>query len=341
MQPIDHTDWQLLSRYLGGTATDTEINRVEDWAAADAANKQLLEDLQRLWQQSAEAALYEQIDIEAEWSRMQQNVAGTHTVTRRMKSYSGWWKWAAIFLLLAGTGWWALMGNRQVIPPVGYNQVTLSKGQRMQLVLADGTKVWLNGNTVLRYPTSFGSNSREVEITGGAYFDVTANSAAPFIVKTPDYAVRVLGTEFRVLAYPGNPVSVTTLVKGAVQIESYDSTSSIQTLKAGQEVVFNRVDKSIRVQPSDLTRGMQMKGVALSFNGITMADLAQKLEIIYGIKITLADDSLKKIKFTGKFYDDETVWKALDVIRLTAPVKYTYTGNEIYINWQEPATMPH
>ena len=72
-----------------------------------------------------------------------------------------------------------------------------------------------------------------------------------------------------------------------------------------------------------------------------MAQLALKLEAIYGIKIRLADDSLKNLKFTGKFYDDETVWKALDVISLTTPVIYTYTGNEIFINWQQEAKMPN
>lgn len=340
MEPIDQTDLELISRYLGGTATEAEIDQVKAWAAVKPANAQLLEEWKQLWQQSADSAMYEQIDLEAEWDRMRQQMNRRPVETLIIRRYVGWWKWAAAILMMAGTAWWAFTYHRKVVLPAGYNQVTLSRGQRMQLVLADGTKVWLNGNTVLRYPSAFGTEKREVEITGGAYFEVAEDATAPFIVKTPDYAIRVLGTEFRVLAYPGNPVSVTTLVKGAVQIEGYSSTGKIQVLKAGHEAVFSRENKTMSIQASDLTRSMQLKGEALSFKGITMGELAQKLEIIYGIKIRLGDDSLRNLKFTGKFYDDETVWKALDVIRLTAPVMYTYTGNEIFINWQQSASKP-
>lgn len=341
MHPIDQTDWELISRYLGGTASETEIEQVKAWAALAPANTQLLEEMQQLWEQSAEAAVYGQIDLESEWARMQEQMNDGRKMQPTRKRYGNWWKWAAVFLLLAGSGWWAFRTTRPSAPVTEYNQITVSKGQRMQLQLSDGTRVWLNGNTELRYPTAFNNRTREVEITGAAYFDVAANADKPFIVKTPDYSVRVLGTEFRVLAYPGNPLSVTTLVKGAIQIENYDDAGNKQVLKAGHEAIFNRDNKSISIQPSDLTRNMQMKGEALSFNGITMKDLAQKLEVIYGIKIKLADDSLKNLKFTGKFYDDETIWKALDVIRLTTPVIYTYTGNEIFINWQQQATTPH
>ncbi|RFS18697.1 DUF4974 domain-containing protein [Chitinophaga silvatica] len=342
MEPIDQTDLELISRYLGKTATDAEVEQVLAWEAADPANAQLLDEWKKLWQEAAESAMYEQIDLEAEWAKMQRQMMLTPKNNLTIRHNTGWWKWAAAaaVLLIAGTTWYTLISHNKVVPVAGYNQVTLSKGQRMQLVLTDGTKVWLNGNTVLRYPSAFGTDRREVEITGGAYFEVAENAAAPFIVKTPDYAVRVLGTEFRVLAYPGNPVSVTTLVKGAVQIEGYDSAGKVQVLKAGNEAVFDRENKTMSVQSSDLTRSMQMKGEALSFKGITMGELAQKLEAIYGIKIKLGDDSLRNLKFTGKFYDDETVWKALDVIRLTAPVIYTYTGNEIFINWQQSAKTP-
>jgi ferric-dicitrate binding protein FerR (iron transport regulator) len=342
MKPIEQTDLELISRYLDETATDAEVEQVLAWMAADPANAQLLKEWKQLWQQSADSVVYEQIDLEAEWAKMQQQMARSSKNMQAVHRSNGWWKWAAAaaVLLIAGATWWTFTPHSKEVV-AGYNQVTLSKGQRMQLMLSDGTKVWLNGNTVLRYPSAFGSEKREVEITGGAYFEVANDAAAPFIVKTPDYAVRVLGTEFRVLAYPGNPVSITTLVKGAVQIEGYDSTGKVQVLKAGHEVVFDRENKTVSVQPSDLTRSMQMKGEALSFKGITMAQLALKLEAIYGIKIRLADDSLKNLKFTGKFYDDETVWKALDVISLTTPVIYTYTGNEIFINWQQEAKMPN
>ncbi|WP_343703211.1 FecR domain-containing protein [Chitinophaga sp.] len=334
MEPFDQTDLELISKYLGGNATAAEIEQVLAWEASDPARAQMLKEWRKLWQQSAEAALYGQIDMEGEWAKMKGRMTPVPGKVVPVRRNAGWWKWAAAILLVGGTAWWALTSQRKVMPPVAYNQVTLSKGQRMQLVLTDGTKVWLNGNTVLRYPSAFGPDRREVEITGGAYFEVAENADAPFIVKTPDYAVRVLGTEFRVMAYPGNPVSVTTLVKGAVQIEGYDSAGRVQVLKAGHEAVFDRENKTMSVHASDLTRNMQMKGVVLSFKGITMKDLAKKLEATYGINIKLADDSLRNLKFTGKFYDDETVWKALDVISLTAPVKYTFTGNEIYIYWQ-------
>jgi ferric-dicitrate binding protein FerR (iron transport regulator) len=105
---------------------------------------------------------------------------------------------------------------------VVYNTLTTPRAGQFQVVLPDGTKVWLNNATSLRYPTSFSGPSREVELTGEAYFEVAKNTSKPFSVKIPDATVHVLGTSFNIMAYSNENTANTTLVEGAVKVTQRD-----------------------------------------------------------------------------------------------------------------------
>lgn len=116
---------------------------------------------------------------------------------------------------------------------VVYNTLTTPRAGQFQVVLPDGTKVWLNNATSLRYPTSFSGPSREVELTGEAYFEVAKNTSKPFSVKIPGAVVHVLGTSFNIMAYNNENTTNTTLVEGAVKVSQHTQ----QTLLAPGEQV--------------------------------------------------------------------------------------------------------
>lgn len=134
-------------------------------------------------------------------------------------------------------------------PTVVYNTLTTPRAGQFQVVLPDGTKVWLNNVSSLRYPTSFSGATREVELTGEGYFEVAKNEAKPFTVKLHDITIHVLGTAFNVMAYSDDPESRTTLISGKVSVEVSKTRSTILIPRqqaviydSGELLVYSDVD---------------------------------------------------------------------------------------------------
>lgn len=132
-----------------------------------------------------------------------------------------------------------------------YNTLTTPRAGQFQVVLPDGTRVWLNNASSLRYPTSFSGRSREVELTGEAYFEVAKNTSKPFSVKIPDAIVHVLGTSFNIMAYNNEHATNTTLVEGAVKVSHYDHQ---MLLAPGEQVQLDKqgIIKKVKVNVASI-----------------------------------------------------------------------------------------
>jgi ferric-dicitrate binding protein FerR (iron transport regulator) len=125
-----------------------------------------------------------------------------------------------IHKLKDGTISYTLTGdNRETGAASMFHTIETPNGGKSQVVLPDGTKVWLNAASSLRFPTKFASNLREVDLTGEAYFEVSSNKKSPFYVHTSDMSIRVTGTQFNVMAYSNETVTETTLVEGSVEVQ--------------------------------------------------------------------------------------------------------------------------
>jgi len=122
-----------------------------------------------------------------------------------------------------------------------FNELLIGKGEEYQLVLSDGTRVWLNSETSLKFPVQFTHNKREVILEGEAFFEVTKNPNAPFIVKTGQMDVEVLGTSFNVSAYKDEATVQATLVEGKVKVSSQYGNASEQILKPNEQAVFSKL----------------------------------------------------------------------------------------------------
>jgi len=129
------------------------------------------------------------------------------------------------------------LSNSTASPAIIYNTLTTPRAGQFQVVLPDGTKVWLNNASSLRYPTSFSAPSREVELTGEGYFEVAKNTSKPFSVKLSDVTVHVLGTSFNIMAYNNESTINTTLVEGAVKVSQHDHQTR---LAPGEQVQLDK-----------------------------------------------------------------------------------------------------
>jgi transmembrane sensor len=288
----------------------------------------------------------------------EKNLHQKHTRKIHIKYY--WY--AASVILFIGIAL-LLRYNSQYNIPVNltgqYLQVIVPVGQRSQLVLPDGTKVWLNSGTVFKYPAGFLQQSREVYLEGEAFFNVTHNKKLPFIVHMKENLyIKVFGTEFNVKCYPTDKVIETTLVKGKIRLIKEDNKNRVireLNLVPNEKAVYQKnsnllvvtqlisapAKKSTPVKVKQEVKPIKpldeielitaWKDEALVFHDETFGDIGVKMERWFGMKICIADEDLKQERFTGKFVNMETIYQILDIFNRSEPIQYVTKNKEIII----------
>ena len=177
-----------------------------------------------------------------------------------------------------------------------YNTISIPRGGEYQLVLADGTKVWLNSETTLTYPVNFTGNTREVMLTGEAFFDVSTNAHVPFIVKTKDAAVKVYGTQFNVMAYQDDKMHETTLVEGSVAV-LYNNKEVM--IEPGQQAQINAAGGGFTIREVDTQLYTDWKNGIFRFEEMTLKDVASKLSRWYNVDFYFANEEVKTRTISG------------------------------------------
>lgn len=201
----------------------------------------------------------------------------------------------------------------RVIPV--YNTVTTPRGGQYQVVLPDGTKVWLNAESSLRYPAFFSKTERQVELVGEGYFEVARNDKAPFIVKTDDQSVRVLGTHFNINSYQKHRRTETTLLEGSVEVSSTkgDSGQSIsRRLKPGEQAVVGR-QSNIEVKKVKAFNAIAWKRGFFYFDDTTIENVMEELSRWYNFDFEF-EGKVPSIKLWGKVYRNVNAAEALDIL---------------------------
>lgn len=171
-----------------------------------------------------------------------------------------------------------------------YNTMTTPKGRQFQLTLPDGSKVWLNASSSIRYPTSFKDDGRQVTITGEAYFEVAKNERSPFLINVNEQMnIRVLGTHFNVAAYENEPGIYTTLLEGRIQVLKANAV----ILKPGQQARLLNNDASGKVQVLEkvnVGNVVAWKDGYFNFQGLTYEEVMRQLERWYNIQVVIGKD---------------------------------------------------
>lgn len=196
-------------------------------------------------------------------------------------------------------------------------------GQRAELTLSDGTQVWLNSRSTLKFPERFTANTRKVELDGEGYFVVQHNENKTFTVQTKKYAIHVLGTEFNVKAYHDSPLFETALVKGSVEISSPDVS---QKIRLRPNELANLNNGMLRTSPIANYNYFKWKEGIFCFEDESIQDLIEKLQLYYDITIEVQRPSLLKYHYSGKFRIQDGIEHVLKVLQLEH--KFTYTKND-------------
>jgi len=242
-------------------------------------------------------------------------------------------RYAAIFLI-GFISFWLL---QNVIPgrpepsAKSYCELVVPKGQKSQLNLPDGTTVWLNSESRLRYPADFLQGERWADLSGEAFFDVARNTGKPFVVKTTDFNIKVTGTKFNVTAYKDFDRTEASLEEGKIELLSSSGRTKIVELEPNQKIIFSKGGHEYSIVRSKPGIESSWKNNEFVFEDIEFSEFAKRLERWYDVEILFTDPELFKIRYTGKFKNKETIWQVLDMIKLTTNIEYTLNDRKLII----------
>ena len=210
-----------------------------------------------------------------------------------------------------------------------YNTIVVPSGGEYQLILADGTQVWLNSASVLKYPVTFVGDTREVILEGEAYFKVT-KSSTPFLVKTAELNVRVLGTSFNVSAYGNDECVMTTLVSGSVEVGSNHGKDKYR-IHPGNILTYTRKTEQVVVEECDTELYTSWITGEFKFRDMCLANIMKKLNRWYDCQIVFEDESLKNLHFSGAAEKDRPISYLLEMIEAVTDVSFEIQDKTITI----------
>jgi transmembrane sensor len=210
---------------------------------------------------------------------------------------------------------------------IEYNTITTPRGGQYQLQLPDGSRVWINAASSLRFPTAFTGNERRVEINGEAYFEVAKNKSMPFIVKANDAEVQVLGTHFNVMAYDEEDVVNTTLLEGAVKFVSGDK---ISILKPGEQSQLSKNGQLKLVNDVDVDQVVAWKNGLFVFDNSELGTVMRQLSRWYDIDVVYRTKNVTT-SFVGEIPRTSSLSDVLKVIELTSKLHFEILGKKVIV----------
>jgi transmembrane sensor len=211
-----------------------------------------------------------------------------------------------------------------------YNEVFSSVDAITKVSLPDGTSVWLNHNSKLKYPSIFEGDNRTVELTGEGYFEVVHNSLKPFIVRVGEIQVVATGTTFNILGYPGEDKIETSLIEGKVILQNLQPDKkpvTILSMEPSYLAIYKNTNKEVTTQRISDERTYSWKEGKLIFKKEPMGEVVKKLSRWFNIDIQIEDPRLYELTYTATFVH-ETLPQVLELLTMVTPINYTISNRE-------------
>jgi ferric-dicitrate binding protein FerR (iron transport regulator) len=232
-----------------------------------------------------------------------------------------------ILTLIAGFSVAYFLGGQHFSPEhVVWFETHVPRGEKSQLVLPDGSKVWVNSESTISYPSNFIDGQREIRLSGEAYFEVAKFEDKTFVVKTRSYDIKVLGTKFNVMAYPDFDRIETSLIEGKIEIQKGE-----QSIPVVPGEIFTCSNNKYSIKEAKVDQTAKWKDNIFDFDQITFKELIARMERWYDVKIKIASPELEGILYSGIFKNEETIGQVLNTIQLTLPIRCTNVGFREFI----------
>jgi transmembrane sensor len=365
--PQDHRISLLISLKLSGEATPEELRELEMLMADNPELQKRLEDMQKVWKQLdrpstglAEKAFEKHLDRLNkeifEQHTLIQTPSDVHTVrsfqkTGWKKNYKIWFGAVAASVLLF---WFFFKTDENTeVKPISHT-VSTKVGDKACINLPDGSKVWLNGDSKISYAENFRNKTREVHLSGEAFFEVAKDKTKPFIIHTRAIDLKVLGTAFNVRSYENEKETETSLVHGSVEVTLRNSPDQKILLKPGEKLLVKNTavdtvqkfkkQKRDEEAPIAVLTTMHYYGTdsssvetswtknELVFNDEPLDKIALNLERWFNVRITIVNEDLKKVRYTATLEEDDKLEDFLEALKLAAGFHYSIKNKEVVIS---------
>ena len=318
----------LLEKFFKKEATSEEMRILVEWIRQPGIREEFNLLCEQMWK---EAAVDIDKTVEEEmWNHLQQKLGQPVVLIPKKNRWKPiLYKVAATILLpiCLGLGTYFFIGqlNKPSLEPF---LVNVDYGQKADLTLPDGTKVWLNSATQLSYNSAYNKDDRKVHLDGEAYFEVAKNKAKRFIVCCNDLEVEALGTAFNVKGYSNDASVITSLVEGSVRISNGVESD---VLKPGERLEYQKNSRSfVKSEIPDMREVDFWRKNMLVFHATTLGEIATTVERMYGVKVVFDAENLKNVLFTGTIRNN-SLSNVFYIISLTYPLSYKLEGDTVRI----------
>ena len=320
---VNKINWDLLAKYLAGECNDEEIDLIQRWIESSNKNKILFENIQSDWNKINLAGNMKKVDVDSAWGKVKQRILQEEPELVTMKQLKQEnraiiylyrpLQIAASILILVGLAF----GTYKIFIESGVADNTIIKsgsGNTSSLILPDGSKIYLNSGTTVKYPERFGKDSRNIYLKGEAYFDVVNNPDKPFVINTNNALIKVLGTSFNVNTKSANDKLEVFVETGNVQLSQKENSENNILIEQGYIGVLS--GKTLSKSKNNDINYLAWKTRYLIFRDTRLEIVAEKLGSVYNTSIRFSNREIGDCPLTATF-NDAPLDSILNVIRGT------------------------
>ncbi|MDR0680844.1 MAG: FecR domain-containing protein [Dysgonamonadaceae bacterium] len=317
---------EILIKYLQNNCSEEDLKRLNQWLSEQNGNKRDFFSSVALLK-SGHLKRYSDPDfIQKEKIKLQERICKEKANMKRRKNLKQFLQYAAVTVITVSIA----MGIYRLFVSDSMQTLTTSQGEIKQIVLFDGTKILLNESAKLEYPENFGKKYRTVYFEGEGYFEVAEDTIRPFIVKTQNLEIEVLGTKFNLNCVRDRSVSVVTLLEGEVKVKGNKGEGMI-ILSPGQKAELDLLTRKLRVRESKnaLLETIWHDGL-IPFHQASIKDIGKILEQLYHVKVHI-DADVSQTTYSGVLKNQDSINTILRLLKYSIPIEYEIRENDVYI----------
>lgn len=325
----------LIGKVISGNATSEEIEQLEVWKSKSVENQRIYNKSLKVWENSKSGISDENFRND---KQKVDDVIKLDLIrkVRKIQRQSMLYKIAAILafpLALAVSFYYFSSHNKSVEQTRQICEIISPKGHISKCILPDGTEVWVNtGSTITYDAATFNHKTREIKLSGEAYFDVTKNIEKPFLVNTNMATVNVTGTSFNVKSYPESGIFEIVLSEGSIEMMPNSTARQTVQLVPGERAIFDFTKKGISIENVEAEMYSAWRNGEILFKDATLNDLIKELERIYDIRFLMKDKQLGDFRFRGMFRYNNNLIDALEKIKRTSGIDYNIENKVVWLS---------
>ncbi|MGV8135818.1 MAG: FecR family protein [Mangrovibacterium sp.] len=322
--------------YLSGEWEKCDSRLLTDWINESTDHQEQFRQLVDLWELDRLNRHEKDFNPDHAWIRLKSEMKPKASFMNRFTQFKQLRKYAAIMILtlVAGTVGYLLQKGIPKDPPSGVVEYTVPYGSKTHIRMPDGSGIWINAGSVIKYDQGFGNTNRNLQLSGEAYFEVAKKKDLPFVVRAKSISVKALGTKFNVKAYPEETNIETILLEGRVEVQDMKNKNEKILLKPNQKAGYSTIENNFSVSAIEDNSEISWYREKWIIRNMNMLQFTKLLERRYNIDFEFEDERIKTYEFGGTI-KDETLEQVLTAITYSAPVNYSLKNKHVNLSIDE------